>query len=52
MGAWGAGLYSSDFAMDLRPLIAAIARMPMPDGDIQRYVSLEAIRAAANGIVI
>lgn len=39
MGAWGAGLYSSDFAMDLRPLIAAIARLPVPDGDIHRYVS-------------
>ncbi|MBM3606905.1 MAG: hypothetical protein FJX29_00415, partial [Alphaproteobacteria bacterium] len=39
MGAWGAGLYSSDFAMDMRPLIAAIARLPVPDGDIHRYVS-------------
>jgi hypothetical protein len=28
LGAWGTGLYSSDFALDLRPTIAAIARLP------------------------
>jgi hypothetical protein len=32
MGSWGTGLYSSDFARDLRPLIAALARLPFdPD---------------------
>ena len=32
MGSWGTGLYSSDFARDLRPLIAAVARLPFePD---------------------
>ena len=36
MGAWGAGLYSNDFAMDLRPLISAIVRLPVPDSDIAR----------------
>jgi hypothetical protein len=32
MGVWGAGLYSSDFAMDLRSSIGAVARLPF-DGD-------------------
>ena len=32
MGVWGAGLYSSDFAMDLRSAIGAVARLPF-DGD-------------------
>lgn len=32
MGVWGAGLYSSDFAMDLRAVIAAVVRLPF-DGD-------------------
>lgn len=32
MGVWGAGLYSSDFAMDLRSTIGAVARLPY-DGD-------------------
>jgi len=32
MGTWGAGLYSSDFALDLRATIAAVARLPFdPD---------------------
>jgi hypothetical protein len=39
MGAWGPGLYSSDLAMDLRPLISALARLPIPDGDIRRYAA-------------
>ena len=28
MGAWGTGLYSGDFAMDLRGIIGAVARLP------------------------
>jgi hypothetical protein len=28
MGAWGTGLYSGDFAMDLRGTIGAVARLP------------------------
>ena len=32
MGVWGAGLYSADFAMDLRSTIRAVARLPF-DGD-------------------
>ena len=32
MGVWGAGVYSGDFAMDLRSTISAVARLPF-DGD-------------------
>jgi hypothetical protein len=28
MGTWGLGLYSSDFAVDLRPAVAAVSRLP------------------------
>ena len=28
MGRWGTGLYSGDFAMDLRSTIRAVARLP------------------------
>jgi hypothetical protein len=32
MGAWGIGLYSSDFAMDLRGCVNAVVRLPFdPD---------------------
>ena len=30
MGAWGTGLYSGDFATDLRSTIGAVARLPFP----------------------
>jgi hypothetical protein len=32
MGSWGVGLYSGDFAMDLRSTIGAVARLPF-DGE-------------------
>ena len=32
MGAWGLGLYSSDFAQDVRSSVKAVARLPFaPD---------------------
>jgi hypothetical protein len=31
MGAWGAGLYSCDMAMDLRSAVAAVARLPFEE---------------------
>src|SRR6266404_1858654 len=32
MGTWGSGLYSGDFAMDLRSTIGAVVRLPFePD---------------------
>lgn len=39
MGAWGPGLYSSDFALDLKPTVSALARLPVPDTDVHRYAS-------------
>jgi len=32
MGVWGDGLYSGDFAMDLRSTIGEVTRLPF-DGD-------------------
>jgi hypothetical protein len=29
MGAWGPGLYSGDFALDLKAIIAAVAKLPL-----------------------
>jgi hypothetical protein len=31
MGAWGAGLYSDDYALDLRATVAAVAKLPISD---------------------
>jgi hypothetical protein len=45
MGSWGVGLYSGDFAMDLRGTIGAVARLPF---DGERLVEiLSATQAAA-----
>ncbi|HLY58807.1 MAG TPA: hypothetical protein VKS60_24810 [Stellaceae bacterium] len=41
MGAWGIGLYSSDFAMDLRSTVGAVARLPFEPGRL-----LELLRAS------
>jgi hypothetical protein len=34
MGAWGGGLYDSDFTRDLKALIAGVLRAPLSDEDI------------------
>src|SRR5436305_1042907 len=31
MGAWGSGLYASDFASDLRALVSAASRLPLDE---------------------
>jgi hypothetical protein len=47
MGAWGIGLYSSDFAMDLRGSVKAVARLPFtPDRLLEFLCAAEP--AAAN----
>jgi len=47
MGAWGLGLYSSDFAQDLRGAIQAVARLPSePDRLLELLCETE--RQAAN----
>ena len=47
MGVWGAGLYSGDFALDLRSTIRAVARLPY-DGDKLVEILCETEPAAAN----
>lgn len=34
MGAWGGGLYSSDFSMDLKGAIGGLTRLPVSDADL------------------
>lgn len=47
MGVWGVGLYSGDFAMDLRSTVGAVARLPF-DGDKLVDILCETDPAAAN----
>ncbi len=39
MGAWGIGLYSSDFAQDLGGAVKAVARLPFPPEALLRYLA-------------
>lgn len=48
MGVWGYGLYSSDFAMDLRGTVRSVARLPLDgDGLLEALISVEP-RAASH----
>jgi hypothetical protein len=47
MGAWGPGLYSGDFACDLRSTVAALARLPF-DGEKILEIARETGRRYAN----
>ena len=47
MGVFGAGLYSGDFAMDLRSAISAVARLPF-DSDKLADIVCESESASAN----
>lgn len=47
MGVFGAGLYSGDFALDLRGTVSAVARLPY-DGDKLIQILCESEPAAAN----
>ncbi len=47
MGVWGPGVYSGDFAMDLRSTISAVARLPF-DGDKLVDILCEIDPTAAN----
>jgi hypothetical protein len=38
MGAWGTGLYSSDFAQDLRGTVAAVARLPFEPARLLHFL--------------
>ena len=48
MGVWGVGLYSGDFAMDLRSAIKAVARLPFDGERIVEILSETAPTAADN----
>lgn len=38
MGAWGAGLYSNDIALDLRGTVAAVCRLPLDGAEIVAFL--------------
>lgn len=48
MAAWGPGLYSSDFACDLRSTLAAVARLPIEGERILEILCETAPQAAAD----
>jgi hypothetical protein len=48
VGVWGAGLYSSDFALDLRSTIRAVARLPFDGERLLEILSQTAATAADN----
>lgn len=48
MGVWGAGLYSSDFAMDLCSTIGAVARLSFDGDRLVEILSETAPTAAGN----
>jgi hypothetical protein len=46
MGAWGTGLYSGDFATDLRAVVAAVSRLPLDEeGLVEAVCAAERIAA-------
>src|ERR1051325_10085498 len=49
MGVWGSGLYSGDFAADLRATVSAVSRLPF-DGDRLATILSDIEPAAANNI--
>lgn len=46
MGAWGSGLYSSDFALDVRGAVKAVARLPFPPDRLLDYLCMAEPSAA------
>jgi len=48
MGAWGIGLYSGDFAMDLRTAISAVCRLPLDEEALVDAISQSESRAATD----
>lgn len=48
MGAWGTGLYSGDFALDLRGTIAAVARLPLAEEQLVDAICGSQREAATN----
>ena len=48
MGSWGTGLYSGDFAMDLRSAVAAVARLPFEGDRLLELLCRTEASAASN----
>jgi hypothetical protein len=48
MGTWGVGLYSSDFALDLRSCVRAVARLPFDSTRLLDVISRVEPSAAGN----
>lgn len=48
MGAWGTGLYSGDFALDLRTVVAAVSRVPLDDAQMVKALCDTEKSAAEN----
>src|SRR5690348_10025702 len=48
MGVWGSGLYSDDFAMDLRSTVSAVVRLPYDADKLVDILSESEAGAAAN----
>jgi hypothetical protein len=48
MGAWGVGLYSSDFAQDLRGTVKAVARLPFAPETLLEHICATVPRSATD----
>src|SRR6266436_5877042 len=48
MGAWGIGLYSGDFARDLKATISAVCRLPLDEEALVEAICQSASSAATN----
>ena len=48
MGAWGIGLYSGDFARDLKATISAVCRLPLDEESLVEAVCGSEASAAAD----
>jgi hypothetical protein len=46
MGAWGIGLYSGDFARDLKATISAVCRLPLDEGPLVDAICQSELTAA------
>src|SRR6266567_4655618 len=48
MGAWGVGLYSGDFAQDLKAAVSAVCRLPLAEEELVDAICQSEAKAAAN----
>src|SRR5436190_22986330 len=48
MGAWGVGLYASDFVRDVRPMVATLARLPVGGAQLSELAAGRFSETAGN----